>query len=133
MEKLARFKGTAIEVRPDSNSTSISGDRQKIEYVLSNLLSNAVKFTLQGSITVSLKEINNQAQISVEDTGAGIPPEDLPHIFEPFYQAKGNGALKGAGIGLTVARTWVEAHGGKIWAESKGKGKGTMVTFTLPI
>jgi signal transduction histidine kinase len=69
--------------------------------------------------------------LSVTDTGIGISPKDVTRIFDRFYH--GSRSNKGAGIGLTIAKAWVEAHGGKIWAESEGEGKGTKITFTLPI
>jgi signal transduction histidine kinase len=73
-------------------------------------------------------------RVSIADTGIGIPPEHLPHLFTRFYRVDKSRARNrgGSGIGLTIARHLVEAHGGRIWAESQGEGKGSIFTFTLP-
>lgn len=113
------------------NELIIEGEKEKISQIFSNLLSNAVKFTANGKIEISIGRHSNTAICSIKDSGCGVPPADLERIFERFYQ--GRNVNKGAGIGLTIAKAWVEAHGGKIWAESEGEGKGTTVTFTLPI
>jgi two-component system sensor histidine kinase GlrK len=105
--------------------------------VLDNLLSNALKFSREGaSIHVKL-EPDHKARtlrISVSDTGRGISPEALPRIFERFYQggSRARTGVAGTGIGLALAKRVVEAHGGKIWAESE-LGKGTTMTFILPL
>lgn len=116
-----------------SQPLSIRCDQGKIGQVLSNLLSNAMKFARLGSVTISARRDSKSIRISVADTGEGIPAEDLPHVFERFFQGrKQRKRNRGSGVGLTIAKNWVEAHGGRIWAESEGEGKGTTVTFTLP-
>ncbi len=132
-EPLAKFKGTSIDFLSIQEPIIVSCDRQKIEYVISNLLSNSVKFTLQGHITLSLIQKNQEIIVTVQDTGIGISHKDLPQVFEAFFQGGATQIAKGSGIGLTIAKTWIEAHDGHIWAESEGEGKGTKVTFTLPI
>ena len=110
------------------------GDERKIKQILLNLLSNAVKFTPEGGrISITANKTENGAEISVSDTGIGIAPEDQPKIFEEFRQVGGDYAHKkeGTGLGLTLAKKFVELHGGKIWVESE-LGKGSTFSFTLP-
>ena len=110
------------------------GDERKIKQILLNLLSNAVKFTPEGGrISITASKTDNGAEISVSDTGIGIPPAEQPTIFEEFRQVGGDYAHKkeGTGLGLTLAKKFVELHGGKIWVESE-VGKGSTFTFTLP-
>jgi signal transduction histidine kinase len=112
-----------------------SVDSHRIKQVLHNLLENAIAHTGQGdSITVKAWEHDNQLKISVVDTGEGIPDEDLPNIFERFYRVDRSRtrATGGSGLGLTIAKRLVEAHGGKIEVESE-LGKGSTFTLTLPI
>ena len=111
---------------------SLRTDGEILRKVLMNLLGNAVKFTDAGSITISVKSIEDQVEISVADTGMGIPSEDLPHIFEEFRQVERQGSTEkeGTGLGLAIARKSVELLGGTLSAESEvGKG----ATFTLRI
>jgi signal transduction histidine kinase len=116
-------------------------DPQRIREVLTNLLSNALRYTPQGgAVHVNLTETGSGsalsevegpergARISVQDSGSGIAPEDLTRIFDRFYKSSDSG---GMGLGLSIAKYLVEAHGGKIWAESE-VGRGTKISFTLP-
>jgi signal transduction histidine kinase len=100
------------------------------------LLGNAIKFTPEhGEISIKLKEDDKFLRIEVADTGVGISSEDLPRIFDEFYRGlAGDTTVKGAGLGLSISKKIVEAHGGKIWAESPcpETGKGTKFGFTLP-
>jgi signal transduction histidine kinase len=103
--------------------------------VLLNLLSNAVKFTPEGGrITVRAAATNGTAEISVTDTGVGIAPEDQEAVFEEFRQVGTDYARKheGTGLGLALARKFVELHGGKIWVTSQ-VGQGSTFTFTIPV
>ncbi len=110
------------------------GDEKRLRQILSNLLSNAIKAAHGGTVCVSITQEENAIAVSVKDNGIGLTSEQLPFVFESFYQAQTNTAThKGSGLGLAVAKAWVEAHGGKIWAESDGEGKGATVTFTLPV
>jgi signal transduction histidine kinase len=109
-------------------------DSHRISQVLRNLLENAVAHTAKGgSITVAAKQRDSWVEVSVTDTGEGIPAEDLPNIFERFYRVDKSRARAtgGSGLGLTIAKRLVEAHGGKIEAHSE-LGKGSRFTFTLP-
>lgn len=109
----------------------VDADEERILEVLENLIGNAIKFTLPGgTVTVGANEEEAHILVWVRDTGPGVPPEQLPHLFDRFWQgAKGD--RRGAGLGLTICRAIVEAHGGRIWAESV-VGEGTTVKFTLP-
>ncbi len=126
---LLETKGLTLNVRGEKDS-QLFADAEKFEQIVSNLMSNAIKFTDKGEIFVNIERTNGHVRCSVVDQGAGIPTADLEKIFERFYQ--GRKTTKGSGIGLTIAKAWVEAHGGKIWADSAGEGRGTTVTFTLP-
>ena len=107
-------------------------DKERVEQVLVNLLHNAIKFTHSGGrINCVAKIEGDDISVSVVDTGIGIPADDLPRVFERFYKADKARAGGGTGLGLAIAKHIVEAHGGKIWAESI-EGKGSTFTFTLP-
>jgi two-component system phosphate regulon sensor histidine kinase PhoR len=115
------------------NLPKVLADEDRIEQVLVNIIHNAIKFTPSGGkIVISTKRDNNNIMVSVTDTGIGIPADDLPRIFERFYKADKSRSGGGTGLGLAIARRIVEAHGGKIWAESV-QGKGATFTFTLPV
>jgi two-component system phosphate regulon sensor histidine kinase PhoR len=107
-------------------------DRKLIGRVLGNLMHNAIKFTPAGGrISIEAAPTNGQVKVSISDTGVGIPAEDLPRIFERFYKVDRARGKSGTGLGLAIARHVVEAHGGRIWAESV-EGKGATFYFTLP-
>jgi len=114
----------------------VQADPGRITQVLLNLLGNALQYTPSGGqVTVRTWSEGPQVAIAVQDTGIGIPTEHLPHIFERFYRVdkSRSRAGGGSGIGLTIARHLVEAHGGRIWAESASPGQGSTFTFTLPV
>jgi len=126
--------GITLDVDVDERLGEYVGDERKIKQILLNLLSNAVKFTPEGGrISINANKTENGAEISVSDTGIGIPPTEQPMIFEEFRQVGGDYAHKkeGTGLGLTLAKKFVELHGGRIWLESE-LGKGSIFTFTLP-
>ncbi len=115
---------------------SIVADETRIRQVIWNLLTNAVKFTPRGgAVQVMARRTASQVQITVTDTGEGIDPGFLPHIFEPFRQAESpqTRVHGGLGLGLSIVRYIAEAHGGSVTAESEGRGKGTTFTVTLPV
>ena len=131
----ATTHGITLDVAVDERLGEFIGDERKIKQILLNLLSNAVKFTPEGGrIGIDARQSNGSVEISVTDTGIGIAPEDQPRIFEEFRQVGGDYAHKkeGTGLGLTLAKKFVELHGGKIWVTSE-LGKGSMFTFTLPM
>ncbi len=130
----ATTHGITLDVKVDDRLGDIVGDERKIKQILLNLLSNAVKFTPEGGrIGIDARQTDGVVEISVTDTGVGIAPEDQPKIFEEFRQVGSDYAHKseGTGLGLTLAKKFVELHGGRIWVRSE-VGKGSTFTFTLP-
>jgi len=115
----------------------VLADNDRITQVLTNLLGNALAYTPSGGeVTVSAAKTGDEVLVTVKDTGFGIPAESLPHIFDRFYRvdkSRSRAAGGGSGIGLTIANALVEAHGGRIRAESRGENQGSTFTFTLPI
>jgi len=127
--------GITLDLDVDERLGEYVGDERKIKQILLNLLSNAVKFTPEGGrISITANKTESGAEISVSDTGIGIPLAEQPTIFEEFRQVGGDYAHKkeGTGLGLTLAKKFVELHGGKTWVESE-VGKGSTFTFSLPI
>ena len=109
-------------------------DAERIGQVLRNLLSNAVSYTPQGgSVSISVMALGEWVEVSVADSGIGIPAEDIPFIFERFYRTdkSRSRATGGVGLGLTIVKRLVEAHGGSIEAHSK-EGQGSTFVFTVP-
>jgi signal transduction histidine kinase len=118
----------------DGVPDEVQWDVDRINEVMGNLLANAFKFTgAGGRVELSVAASDHSVHIEVRDTGAGIPPEQLPHIFEKFYQADNQGAASasGSGLGLAIAKEIVEAHHGTIRCDS-ALGKGTTFTLDLP-
>ncbi len=130
-------KGVALDLNLPADLPPILADEHRILQVLTNLTGNALMYTpAGGTVTVSAIRKNGTVQVTVRDTGAGIAPEHLSHIFDRFYRvdkSRSRAAGGGSGIGLTIAKYLVEAHRGKIWAESEGIGKGSAFSFTLPV
>ena len=115
----------------EDESARVLSDRDRILQVFANLIGNAIKFTPKGGeITIRAESTGTQMRFGVCDTGPGIPPEHLPHVFDRYWQAKSTAKL-GTGLGLSIAKGIVEAHGGQIWVESE-PGKGASFIFTLP-
>jgi two-component system, NtrC family, sensor kinase len=126
--------GINLDVTVDERLGDFVGDERKIKQVLLNLLSNAVKFTPEGGrIGIKARQADGSVEISVSDTGIGIAPEDQARIFEEFRQVGSDYAhkIEGTGLGLTLAKKFVELHGGRIWVKSE-VGKGSTFSFTLP-
>jgi len=121
--------------KPKVPLPEISTDFEKIKNVIMNVIDNAIRYTKKGGVTVALENLGSKIQIKVSDTGAGMEEEELEKIFKPL--TRGEAGVKagrgGAGLGLYVARKFLEIHGGKIWAESEGKGKGSIFFVELPI
>jgi len=130
-----RDKGVTLESDVPGDAPPVLADTIRIGLVVSNLLGNALKFTPPGgSVTVSVRseerEQGKEVVFTVQDTGVGIPPESLPHLFERFYRVPGQEEKSGAGLGLAIAKEIVEAHGGRVWAESE-IGRGSRFSFAL--
>jgi signal transduction histidine kinase/integral membrane sensor domain MASE1/ActR/RegA family two-component response regulator len=129
-------KALTLAVRLDPDTGEILGDPVRLQQVVANLLSNAVKFTpREGRIEVRLLREGVHARLSVADSGEGIDPQVLPHVFEPFQQADSTTtrAHQGLGLGLAIVRQLVGAHGGRVRAESAGPGQGATFVVELPI
>jgi signal transduction histidine kinase len=123
----------SIDLRLDleDDLPEIWADQDRLLQVLENLIGNAIKHTPEGGcITITAVPGPGEIRFSVADTGAGIPDHCLPHVFERFWQAE-RASREGAGLGLPICKGIVEAHGGRIWAEST-LGRGTSVFFTIP-
>jgi len=131
MNPLAEKKSIQLKTILDEDILQVHCDRDRIYQVLSNLISNAVKFTPEnGLIRVTVRNLEHGIQFSVSDTGCGIPKDDLPQLFERYWQAEAAAKL-GTGLGLYIAKNIVESHGGQIWAESE-PNLGSTFSFILP-
>ena len=131
----AEAKGVRLTTTLDPRSGPINGDADRLQQVVWNLLTNAIKFTdAGGEIAVSLGSVDSRVEITVRDSGMGIDPEFLPHIFDRFRQADPatNRMHGGMGLGLSIVRQLVELHGGTVRAASEGAGKGATFTVSLP-
>jgi len=133
----AAIKHIELHAELPGDLPAVLADTDRITQVLTNLVDNAVHYTPQGGqVTVSAKRDGDHVQIRVADNGIGIPQEHLSHLFSRFYRvdkSRSRQAGGGSGIGLTIAKYLVEAHGGRIWVESEGEGKGSCFNFTLNI
>jgi len=124
-----------FELAPDL--PPVLADEDRAIQVLTNLTGNALQYTPEGGkVSITAKQLNDEVQVSVRDTGIGIPAEHIPRIFDRFYRvekSRSRQAGGGSGIGLTIARSLVEAQGGRIWVKPAGEGEGSEFIFTLPI
>ena len=121
--------GKNVKLSYEPRDIIVEGDKGRISQVISNILSNATKFTTEGSILIKSEKHDNQVMISVKDTGSGIDPELFPRLFSKFVSK----SFSGTGLGLFIAKSIIESHNGKIWAENNIDGKGAKFSFTLPI
>ena len=129
----ASEKGVTLNIESGGPLPPVEADEQRIAQVLFNLMANALRHTPPGgTVTTSAEARDGRVLVSVRDTGTGIPPEDLPHVFERFYRADRSRARAtgGSGLGLTIAKQIIEAHGGQIWAQS-WLGAGSTFAFSL--
>jgi histidine kinase len=130
-------KRVNLDLNLPADLPPVLADEHRILQVLTNLTGNALQYTPEGGVvTISAARKNGSVLFTVRDTGAGISPEHLSHLFDRFYRvdkSRSRAAGGGSGIGLTIAKHLVEAHGGEIFVESEGLGKGTTFSFTLPL
>jgi signal transduction histidine kinase len=128
---------TLVEFKADLDPRLpiVTGDRDRLVQVVSNLANNAVKYSPDGgTVTLSTRAEGGYALVSISDTGLGIPPEEIGHVFERFRRVRSGAAqaIPGTGLGLTIVKQIVEMHGGKIWVES-AVGHGSAFHFTIPL
>jgi signal transduction histidine kinase len=122
-----------INVEIPEGLPKVSADPDRLERILVNLASNAIKYSSPESDVLIRAESNDaEVIVSIADRGIGVHPEDISHLFERFYRAKGARKAEGLGLGLFITRLLVEAHGGRLWVESE-LGKGSVFYFTLPL
>jgi len=132
----AEAKRVRIQKVIDTGVVSVLGDPVRLQQVVWNLLSNAIKFTPKGGrVQIRLERVNSHVEIAVSDTGSGIAPDFLPHVFDRFRQAdqKTTRQHGGLGLGLAIVRHLVELHGGSVRAESEGEGHGSTFKVLLPV
>jgi PAS domain S-box-containing protein len=130
MLPLAEAKGLELAVDLSEDLCPIEGDWTKLYRVLTNLVDNAVKFTNEGTVVISARQNEEGLELAVSDPGQGILEENLEQIFERFFQEKPR--VPGVGVGLTISQAIVQAHGGRLWAESAGRGLGSTFHLVLP-
>ena len=131
---LVESRGLALHLQIPEELPRLWIDPVRVRQVLFNLLNNAARFTEEGSVTVRAEVADGSLLVSVEDTGVGIAPQDIPKVFEEFRQLDGSTRRRhdGAGLGLAISKHFVQLHGGRIWVESE-PGKGSKFSFTLPL
>lgn len=134
--KIAEEKGLKIEFKkPKTPTSKVAVDPDKLKDVVLNLVDNAIKYTEKGKIIVSVEERPSDVYVGVKDTGRGIPKDEVGRLFSKFVRGEGIAQVQpdGSGLGLYIAKRIVDAHGGKIWVESDGLGKGSTFSFQVPI
>ena len=133
---LSQLKNQRLDVDLHPDLPKILVDARRLEQVLTNMVANAIKYTPTGGmIRASVSQNSTSIKFRVSDNGRGIPSDDLERIFEPFYRVahdSNEAPVPGTGLGLALAKTLIELHGGKIWAESS-PGEGGVFCFTIPL
>ncbi|MBM3149766.1 MAG: GAF domain-containing protein, partial [Chloroflexi bacterium] len=130
---LAKQKGLLFSLQVSPDLPCVYGSQPRLQQVVTNLVNNAVNYTAEGEVEIRAMAIDSEVLVEVVDTGCGIPQDDLPKVFQDFFRGS-NVEYKGTGLGLSICRRIVEAHGGRIWAESPclETGKGSKFCFTIP-
>ncbi|GJQ57965.1 MAG: HAMP domain-containing protein [Candidatus Scalindua sp. AMX11] len=132
LKLIAEKKNLSLETKVPDKLPEVLGDKQEITRVVSNLIDNAIKYSETGEIVVSAMRRTKELEVAVKDTGIGLslPKEEYYKLFDRFFQEKARS--DGSGVGLAICKKIIEAHGGKMWVESEGKGRGSTFKFTLP-
>jgi signal transduction histidine kinase len=135
LSSMVEKNGLTLKYKAEKNLPEIYFDEEKLRQVILNLIDNALKYSKKGTVLVEIKKAGNNILFTVSDKGIGISSEDMPNLFKKFSRGSGTSLVHtgGTGLGLYVAKNIIEAHGGKIWAESRGSGKGAVFSFCLPI
>ncbi len=133
LRSLAKQREIKLKAELPRTLPKILGSSPRLQQVITNLVNNAISYTLEGAVTIRAREGDDDISVEIMDNGIGIPPDDLPRVFDDFFRAS-NVETKGTGLGLSIAKRLVEAHGGRIWVESPypESNTGSKVTFTLP-
>jgi signal transduction histidine kinase len=133
LDIVAKKKNLQLTVELPAQSPVIYGSSRRLQQVITNLTNNAINYTNEGSINIKLTENADEIRVDVTDTGIGIPSKDLPRLFDEFCRGS-NVEVKGSGLGLSISKRIIIAHGGKIWAESPllEDGRGSKFIFTIP-
>jgi two-component system sensor histidine kinase VicK len=131
----ARVRGAKVDLDAPTDAVRVAIGEARIAQLLDNLISNAMKYSPPGeAVLVAIAVTDGLGKVTVTDHGLGIPPEHLTRVFDRFYRVGGTAdAVAGQGLGLSICKEIVTAHGGKIWAESTGAGQGSTFSFTLPL
>jgi signal transduction histidine kinase len=135
MTPTAEAKGVTLTLAMQAEPAFVWADQDRLQQVFWNLLTNALKFTSTGGrVDVDMRQDSAEVRIRIRDTGSGIAPAFLPHVFERFRQGDGSSTREhgGLGLGLSIARHLVELHGGRMAADSAGEGQGSTFTVYLP-
>lgn len=133
LEPLASERSLELATEVEDALPTVLADPQRVVQVLSNLVGNSARFTAPGGrITIRAERCGPEVQLSVQDTGVGIPAADQPHVFDRFWHSDRGTRRHGSGLGLAISRGIVEAHGGRMWLRST-LGQGTTFYLTLPV
>jgi signal transduction histidine kinase len=134
-QDMAAGKNITLQADIQDDELQVEADANKITVAISNLIRNAITFSNEGGLVqVSVESVTGHVQVSVSDNGIGIPVYDIPHVFDRFFQVESHLTRHhtGMGLGLSVAKSMIEMHGGRIWVESE-EGKGSTFSFLLPL
>jgi two-component system phosphate regulon sensor histidine kinase PhoR len=133
LKPLANQQNVTLNRILSNNLPAVNIDRERVSQTITNLIHNAIKFNhIGGKVTITTTSDDKMVTVTIIDSGIGISKEDLPHVFERFYKADKSRTNRGSGLGLAIAKHTVEAHGGRIWAQSE-EGKGSTFSFTIPL